>query len=412
MKATNSHTSQWNNSLVLLWKRLLLGQLIYKRRPDKKESHSQQPHSSIRLGVAIVALLMGCFAGFLLSYYTKSIDQPPLTLIRTRNKSSKTCSRATGFEDVSPCLPKFFIGGAMKCGTNEVMNLIKKHPRVKFKTCSDPNDKINCSSDEFQGVEYKHRTKGHHVLNLWESKPRDLISGRKGILRFLNRLPDNDGLVTVSLDKSPTFLETYKHPTLPETVHKLMPDTKMVFSLCDPAERLVSEFYHYHRSEDLRQEFYSEFTGRGLEPPQDVAEFIDIITLSSSQCVENAPACKYIKDIYFPKGLYYEALLDWLKWYDPSDLLVLNMKSTAEQNVVRMMELAGLPPREYPWETSDVENAFRNADIAGYTGRSDVWDEYPKEMSNLAALYSDSNKALAALIKEDFPLSWSSNGSN
>jgi hypothetical protein len=143
-----------------------------------------------------------------------------MLLSNTPALEAPTCFHAP-LNYTTPCLPRFLIGGAMKCGTNEVMRLISKHPRVKFNLCPKIDDGIPCDQIHYQGTETD-------KLYLWESEPTQLFEGWAGIRQFFERFPDTDGINSINVDKSPQFLETFHHPDFPKAVRDMMPGTKMV----------------------------------------------------------------------------------------------------------------------------------------------------------------------------------------
>ena len=334
-------------------------------------------------------------------------SEPPTAATAAATANITTTTAGHWLEHYSP---KFIIGGAMKCGTNEAMTLVQQHPRVTFKTCFLHNNS-NCNAADYQGVQDENSGN----IFIWECSPKDLLAGRISSQSFLERFARTDGSANITVDKSPAFLDTFQRRNLPSVIRKLLPGTKMVFTLCDPAERLVSEYYHNHRWPSIQQKFDNKFQQNGLQPPANVQDFLQIITLTHSQCHHQAKlfkACTAIKNIYFQKGLYHEGILDWLKVYDNemANILILDMNANVTMNTRQMLEFAGLPVDEYPWEHlqddgTTTKIAFKNT---GYKGRTAAWDEYPKEMTLLSSLYSDSNKELASLIQQEFPLKWKS----
>ena len=52
---------------------------------------------------------------------------------------------------------------------------------------------------------------------------------------------DIDGVRNFTLEKSPSYMETQLYPLVAARVNRWLPNVKLLFTVCDPAERLYSE---------------------------------------------------------------------------------------------------------------------------------------------------------------------------
>ena len=90
----------------------------------------------------------------------------------TPQKANQKPSSPNVCDEIIPgvCGPTIIIGGAMKCGTNTLANLLAKHPRVKLKTCQFPvwarglERLLYCNDTFAQG-----RVENGEVVRVWET---------------------------------------------------------------------------------------------------------------------------------------------------------------------------------------------------------------------------------------------------
>ena len=225
---------------------------------------------------------------------------------------------------------------------------------------------------------------------------------------FFEPFPDTDGVNTVTIDKAPSYFQL---PGGPDLVKKYWPGSKVVLTLCDPAERLFSEFHHCHRDETIEKLFNTTFIRKNIPPPTTFEDFVDVITEKSPVCTENENPniCKSFNERWWTKGNYIENLQRWNQAFSKDEMLILDMNAPPKENTERMIKFAGLPLDEYPWhELEDVSPSYSNTQ---YSGREAAWEESPESMKLLANHFAPLNKELASFIGHDFPLQWKSTSS-
>ena len=234
-----------------------------------------------------------------------------------------------------------------------------------------------------------------------ESSPSLLRGPLPERTNFFRRFPDTDGVNTFTIDKSPAFLRLNDGSAL---TRKLLPGSKIVLTLCDPAERMVSEYYHsLKRSADsFRQKFQRE----GLTQPADFQEFTDIVMGNSPNCTKSNNYCQKLHRHWREQGRYVYYLKQWLREYPADEILIINMDDPAKENAMKLVEFAGMPKEEYPWE--ELEEKARAYVNKAYSGRESAWHDYPRAMHTISKLFAPTNQELAELIGQDFPLHWNS----
>jgi len=317
----------------------------------------------------------------------EKLHQPDLSVLEDKPKfvnEDKMHKCPYPLLNSTKCAPAVFIGGAMKCGTNEAMYLLSLHPRARFSTCNPNNE--SCSAFTHQGTQHQ-----DGKYSIWESQSLPLPENLEEIEA---RLPNTDGVSTMNFDKAPRYMEATKLPHLPKNMKMLMPETKMVFTVCDPAERLVSEFHHLQRHK-------MPWFAPKIRMPGSFPEFLEAATGKANICLTED-----CNDIYLAKGEFVTQIRKWLEVYDASEILVLDMNEGLKEQAKKLLLFAGLPLEEYPWAELDSNHkAYQNK---GYAGRQAAWKEYPNEMCTLSKYYADKNRDLAKLLNQQYPFGWKS----
>lgn len=206
-------------------------------------------------------------------------------------------------------------------------------------------------------------------------------------------MPLTDGINTTTFEKSPTYMETQIFEDVAQTAYDILPNAKIVATLCHPAERLYSEF---HRPGPLHQ-FYLD---NDIDPPQDFAQFVDLLKPTNPICsdIDNAGFCETNRKMYLSKGEYIDSLRPWIHTYGPKNVLILNMDDPPERIVHQLLQQVDLPEDEYPWEILSTTNVFRNRN-GRYEGRSSGYKYFESRMRWLEEYYSPYNDALSDYLK-------------
>ncbi|KAG7353794.1 sulfotransferase family protein [Nitzschia inconspicua] len=317
------------------------------------------------------------------------------------------------------CGPKVLIIGAMKCGTNTVGHLLAKHPRVILNRCQHKKYLIrgkwtknhDCNVDNFQG--------SSDEMGFWEGNDlrRHNISDT-WMADWTQRLPWTDGINNISVDKSPSNLNTFKHPDVPQLAHKLLPNAKVVVTLCKPDTRIYSEF-QYHMVPKRHQHLVDQFEPHGRVVPDNFVDFAE----ANLRCLEEANRnydnakedvkyyCEILLNDYVRIGEYVRHLQPWYELYGEGNVLVVDMEQDAKSKVAALLSHIGedlVPSEEYPWQEleDDGENNEEFFTNKSYEGRDSVFLKHPYIMQKLEDHYAPFNEALAAMIGADFPLNW------
>jgi hypothetical protein len=134
--------------------------------------------------------------------------------------------------DNRPRLPDFFIIGAAKCGTTDLASLLDKHPTVRLGKVKEPS--FFCRDDLDQDVVRFLASDPNYWRTLdWEAH-LDVILREYG--RNFEDIPSD----VLAFEASAWYFLSRKAPG---RIHEMLPNTKLIAVLREPARRLVSEYW-------------------------------------------------------------------------------------------------------------------------------------------------------------------------
>ncbi len=128
--------------------------------------------------------------------------------------------------------PNFLIIGAMKAGTTALYHTLKQHPQVFMSPVKEPHF-----------FSYEGRTSSReHIITTWDE---------------YEKLYDNAGDALARGEASPSYLPA---PQAPVTIHKYVPDCKLIAVLRHPVERAYSHYLHlYKEGRESNDDFLTAF---------------------------------------------------------------------------------------------------------------------------------------------------------
>ena len=110
-------------------------------------------------------------------------------------------------------LPTFMVIGAMKSGTSSLRDYLRDHPEVYI----PPEEELHFFVED--------------------------INWKQGLDWYRARFADAGDAIAVG-EKSPTYTMHPEHPGVPERIHDLLPDVRMIYVVRHPIERIKSHFVH------------------------------------------------------------------------------------------------------------------------------------------------------------------------
>lgn len=208
-------------------------------------------------------------------------------------------------------LPGLIIPGAMKAGTTSLFRHLEGHPRLALA----PRKEVHYFDHHF------------HRGPAWYRR------------QFPGARPTASDAVPIACEASPYYMF---EPRVPQRVHDLVPDVKLVFLLRDPVERAFS---HYHNNRRLGREPLDFEAALDAEDDRTLAEED---RLHADPLHVSEPHRLYS---YRRRGLYAEQLLRWQACFAADQMLVIDARrlftdpAAVVAEVLRFVGVAQWQPR-------------------------------------------------------------------
>lgn len=247
-------------------------------------------------------------------------------------------------------LPDFLIGGAPRCGTTWLYQLLARHPRVYLAGPPRPEPKFFLVDDLYmRGLEWYSRT-------WFAAAPADALCG----------------------EKSTNYLES---AVAARRVASDLPTAKLVFILRDPVARAWSN-YRWSRMNGMESETFE----RALE-------------LEAERERRLRPQQRFSRPhAYFSRGLYADLLRPWFELFPAERILCLRCEDIAagrHRLAERLHAFLGLAVCEHDADGIGMVNAAEASDAEQLS---------PDTASTLRARYAEPNRRLGLLLGGDFPI--------
>ena len=140
------------------------------------------------------------------------------------------------------------------------------------------------------------------------------------------------------------------HPLVPQRVHSVLPDVKLVVVLRDPVQRAISHYWHEvnHGRESLSLE------DALAAEPDVIAPDLDRVARGQEPS-RLLPAKSYVA-----RGCYAEQLDRWAVLFSPSQMLILSFAELVSQPLSvdrKTLEFIGVDPDASPAPEFETQNA-------------------------------------------------------
>ena len=210
--------------------------------------------------------------------------------------------------------PDFFVIGGMKCGSTALYRYLCQHPRVLPPLLKE----IHFFDEHYE----------------------------QGIDWYLAHFP--------SINSEQPFLSGEATPCLgaPNVWQKIahfFPQIKLLVLLRNPVDRAYSHYHHIARRYGVNHEF-------------EEAILADLTNQQLRQrMLEDANAYKEVKSSYISLGLYIYWLQEWLKFFPPQQLLILNsddLKNNTAQTMEQVYDFLGLPHHQLPHYAKENSGSY------------------------------------------------------
>ncbi len=251
-------------------------------------------------------------------------------------------------------LPAFLIIGAAKSGTTSLYFYLGQHPNLVRGYSQEVHffdGGLDPSIDNFA------------LGELWYRKHFPLR--------------DEMGHDDLPFESSPLYLYS---PPAAERIHKMLPKVRLIALLRNPTERAISQYFHVKRDD---------------YEPLGLAEALaaEDGRLQQALTEENFKATPFIRYSYKRRGLYFEQLQRFRRYFPSNQILVIdsgNFFADPQPGLRRIFEFLGVDP--------DFEVPALQPRNVG-TNRKDV---DPKIYRTLDAYFAPHNRKLYDLVGTDF----------
>ena len=200
------------------------------------------------------------------------------------------------------------IVGAQKAGSSSLYYYLNQHPQVK-------------------------ETFGKELHYFDGSLIDGLDTYKKGKPWYQAHFPLNHTLKKgdICLDASPLYLF---HPLVAERIHQLIPDCKIIMLLRNPVERAISHYFHVKK-----------LGGETLSIEAALAQ--ENKRLAGAIQTKNYKDADFRKYSYQARGLYWQQIQQYLKFFKREQILIINSDDFFQQTpqvLNRIFEFLAIDP--------------------------------------------------------------------
>jgi len=281
-----------------------------------------------------------------------------------------TCDRLTP----DCCAPRLLLIGAMKCGTNALMDYLSKHPAF--------------AGSWKQSEVHFFTNRGPVAKRMREGLLLDSEEGRRVYASRIACFKEKSEVWPV--DKSPSYLDD---PSIVELAHRMAPSAKVVAVLCDPAERLWKQWWHRlrHRDPTRCRSLTTNITVARQTFDVDLADSMANFTLN-------------VLDERLNVGLYGAHLKHWVDAYGEDNVLAVDstfgLKQRRAETVDRVLRFLGLNETLL---AAAEDKQFRDVYKSSHPDINyDAW-------RRLHNFYANDIRDLTSLVGEHWPFTWRNN---
>ena len=244
-------------------------------------------------------------------------------------------------------LPNFIIIGGQKCGTTSLYRYLGQHPQIRRSWTKE--------------------------VNYFNQPVQPSVGWYRGHFPLKSAMRNGDQ----AFEASPNYLFD---PKVPERMHALLPDAKLIVLLRNPTDRASSQYFQSVR--------------RGQEPLSMQEAFRqEASRLAPSLEVGSYDSFELINRAYLHRGHYSEQLKPFLAQYPREQLLVIQSEAffSSPQTVLKQIfEFLGVDPEVQIPNLKAYHVGLNN--VGGDPELRAEWDAY----------FKAHNEALYELLGEDF----------
>lgn len=197
-------------------------------------------------------------------------------------KCTKVCRLATS---ASRSTPHFIIIGAMKAGTTSLFGYLGRHPQI----LKGPKKEVHYFDQKYRRGQYYYRS--NFPLTA------EIQSG------------------SITGEATPLYLF---HPHVPERIHNLVPDAKLIAVLRNPTKRAISDYFHQVRRHRESLPMMEAFLAEEERTSQGWGKMLRDKNFTSRSCMSFS---------YKKRSIYVEQLERYWEFFPKEQLMVLTSEA-------------------------------------------------------------------------------------
>lgn len=236
-------------------------------------------------------------------------------------------------------LPNLLVIGAMKCGTSALHRLLNRHPDVAMAPGKELNFFIGADHPESDDPAEWWRHGQWHRGSAWYAEQFDASAAVRG-------------------ESSPGYTGPGS-PEVPDRIHRVLPEVRLVYLVRDPLERALSQWRHHRRDGTERRPVEEAL----LDPDSE----------------------------YVARSRYAERVHPYLDLFPPEQLLIVvqeRLRRDTDEQMRPILIHAGADPDRWP------PSAERSPDRSGTTEaasglRREFWARVEDDVERLRELIGD-----------------------
>lgn len=305
------------------------------------------------------------------------------------------------------CLPKVYLGGVPKCGTTTLYNLIVTHPSV-----AKPFDKEGQFWREFVLAPNQTYRDLEVLLYLYH------FSVANAHIKIQPSKFTIDGSASTVFASAKKWMNVQMDMCMvPVILSQVLPDTKLIFILRNPTDRLWSDYWYFCSKNQWKKNGRVVVPDSVLDKSSEIfhnltvaviQEFLDCVRSGTSEFECTMRAYSDTGEIHACRktrlgiSLYYFHVVKWLSVFKREQLMVLRMEDLARDtysvvsNVWRFMDLNPVPEDHFKKSVKTNGNAW-----IGSEKYKDNFKMWPVTRELLDTFFAPYNKRLAVLLNDD-----------
>ncbi len=188
-------------------------------------------------------------------------------------------------------LPTFIIIGAMKAGTSSLHNYLNAHPEISMSKKKETDFFL---TEDHGGRDIK-----------WYKSQFDPTKPVRG-------------------ETSPNYTKRHYYPGVPERMHKLLPNIKLIYVVRDPIDRLISNYMHAVNEGKRSLEDFSNYFGTSKDMYLDRERYQYFLKDPSLRGKKEEYAYVRKSAHFMNISCYYYQISAFLEFYDLKNILVIS----------------------------------------------------------------------------------------